>query len=110
MVPYVENGDWVIIRHRGCWGITGGTLEPGEDYLAVGRDAVHIVVSSFEGDGPPGSRNVQRYVENATAIYEEFRQAGVPVGEIFDLSWGNIDFSFADPDGNSIIIAQHKTG
>ena len=35
MVPYVENGDWVIIRHGGCWGITGGTLEPGEGYLAA---------------------------------------------------------------------------
>ena len=79
-------------------------------YMGVGRDAVHIVVSSFEGDGPPGSRNVQIYVENAKAIYEEFRQASVSVGEIFDQTWDNIEFSFEDPDGNSIIIAQHKTG
>lgn len=82
--------------------------KPDPCYMGVGRDAVHIVVSSFEGDGPPGSRNVQIYVEDATAIYEEFKQAGVSVGEIFDQTWGNIDFSFADPDGNSIIIAQHK--
>ncbi len=79
-------------------------------YMGVARDAAHIVVSSFEGDGPPGSRNVQIYVEDVRAVYEEFKQAGVSVGEIFDQTWGNIDFGFADPDGNSIIIAQQKDG
>ena len=39
MVPYVEDGNWVIIRHGGGWGITGGTLEPGESYMeAIERE------------------------------------------------------------------------
>ena len=35
LVPYVEDGTWLIIRHAGGWCITGGTLEPGGSYLAT---------------------------------------------------------------------------
>ncbi len=39
MAPYVEDGNWLIIRHDGGWCMTGGTLEPGESYLeAIERE------------------------------------------------------------------------
>ncbi len=79
-------------------------------YMGVVRDAAHVVISSFPGDGPPGTRTVQIYVEDAAAVYEEFKQAGIPVGRLRDQSWGNIEFSFEDPDGNSLCIAQDKNG
>ena len=79
-------------------------------YMGVVRDSAHIVVSSFPGDGPPGTRTVQIYVEDAAAVYEEYRQVGIAVGKLWDQSWGNIEFSFEDPDGNSLCIAQDKNG
>ena len=33
---------------------------------------------------------------------------GISVGELWDQSWGNLEFSFVDPDGNSLCIAQDK--
>ena len=76
--------------------------------MGVVRDAAHVVISSFPGDGPPGERTVQIYVEDAAAVYEEYGKAGIAVGELWDQSWGNIEFSFKDPDGNSLCIAQDK--
>ncbi len=79
-------------------------------YMGVVRDSAHVVISSFPGDGPPGARTVQIYVEDAAAVYAEYGQAGIAVGELSDQSWGNIEFSFEDPDGNSLCIAQDKIG
>jgi catechol 2,3-dioxygenase-like lactoylglutathione lyase family enzyme len=77
-------------------------------WLGVLRDGAHIVLSSFEANGPPG-RVVQIYVEDVAAIHREYRAAGVPVpDEILDQDWGNLEFSFVDPDGNRIEIAQDK--
>ena len=79
--------------------------------MVVARDGARLVLSSFEGDGPPGSRNVQIYVEDAAAVRREFLEAGVPgVGELFDQTWGNLEFSVADPDGNGLGFAQDKGG
>jgi catechol 2,3-dioxygenase-like lactoylglutathione lyase family enzyme len=78
-------------------------------YMGVVRDGAHLVLSSFAGDGPPGSRNVQIYVEDAAALRREFVAAGVPeVGELMDQSWGNLEFGFVDPDGNRLGFAQEK--
>jgi catechol 2,3-dioxygenase-like lactoylglutathione lyase family enzyme len=78
-------------------------------YMGVVRDGAHIVLSSFTGDGPPGTRNVQIYVADAVALRQEFVEAGVPgVGEILDQDWGNLEFGFVDPDGNRLGIAQEK--
>ena len=79
-------------------------------YMGVVRDAAHIVVSSFSGDGPPGARTVQIYVEDAATVYDEYKKAGISVGKLWDQSWGNLEFSFDDPDGNSLCIAQDKNG
>ena len=77
-------------------------------YMGVVRDEAHIVVSSFEGDGPPGARNVQIYAEDIAAIYEEYKQAGISVSSLMDQTWGNLEFGFVDPDGNKLCIAQNK--
>jgi len=74
------------------------------------RDGAHIVLSSFEANGPPG-RVVQIYVDDVAAVHREYRAAGVPVkDEILDQDWGNLEFSFVDPEGNRIDIAQDKGG
>lgn len=80
-------------------------------WLGVIRDGAHLVLSSFPGDGPPGGRVVQIYVQDAAAVHREFREAGVPVSDdLLDQSWGNLEFNVDDPDGNKIIIAQDKAG
>jgi catechol 2,3-dioxygenase-like lactoylglutathione lyase family enzyme len=77
-------------------------------YMGVVRDEAHIVVSSFEGDGPPGARNVQIYVEDIAAIYEEYKQVGISVSSLMDQTWGNLEFGFVDPDGNRLCMAENK--
>jgi len=78
-------------------------------WLGVVRDGAHLVLSSFDGDGPPGGRNLQIYVEDAAAVRREFQEAGVPgVSELFDQTWGNLEFSLVDPDGNRLGFAQDK--
>lgn len=76
-------------------------------WMGVVRDGAHLVLSSFDGDGPPGSRNVQIYVDDAAALRREFLEAGVrDVGELFDQTWGNREFGLVDPDGNRLGFAQ----
>src|SRR5262245_43695215 len=78
-------------------------------WMGVVRDGAQLVLSSFAGDGPPGSRNVQIYVEDVAAIRREFQEAGVPdVGELRDQTWGNLEFGILDPDGNRLCFAQDK--
>jgi catechol 2,3-dioxygenase-like lactoylglutathione lyase family enzyme len=78
-------------------------------WLGVIRDGAHIVLSSFPGDGPPGSRNVQIYVDDVAAVLAEFRAAGVDVeGDVLDQTWGNLEFNLTDPDGNRLNVAQDK--
>jgi len=58
-------------------------------WLGVIRDGAHLVLSSFAGDGPPGTRNVQLLVDDVAALQQEFTKAGVDCGgEIQDQSWG----------------------
>ena len=78
-------------------------------YMGVVRDGAHIVLSSFDGDGPPGSRNVQIYVDNLVEVRDEFRSTGVELpADILDQTWGNLEINLRDPDGNRIAIAQDK--
>jgi catechol 2,3-dioxygenase-like lactoylglutathione lyase family enzyme len=83
--------------------------KPDPCWLGVVRDGAHIVLSSFEGDGPPGTRATQIYVDDAAALRREFLAAGVPdVSQLWDQSWGNLEFSVKDPDGNALGFAQDK--
>ena len=83
--------------------------KPDPCWMGVVRDGAHLVLSSFQCDGPPGSRGLQIYVEDAAALQREFRDAGVAGPEqLMDQTWGNLEINLADPDGNQIIIAQDK--
>lgn len=88
---------------------------PGPDpldpcWMVVIRDDVRLILSSFDGDRSRRA-NVQIYVENAAALRREYIEAGVPsVGELWDQSWGNIEFGIRDPDGNNLNFAQEKGG
>jgi len=78
-------------------------------WLGVVRDGAHVVLSSFSGDGTPGTRSVQIYVENAGAVQRELRAAGVACGdELMDQDYGNLEFQVRDPDGNQLIFAEEK--
>ncbi len=76
-------------------------------WMGVARGGVHLVLSSFEGDGPPGSQGTQVFIENAEAVRNEFLAAGVDCGEqLMETSWGHIEFNVTDPDGNLLNFAQ----
>jgi len=80
-------------------------------WLGVARDGVHLVLSSFECDGPPGNQGTQIYIQDAAAVQREFRAAGVECGEeLADTSWGHLEFNVVDPDGNRLNFAQNKNG
>jgi catechol 2,3-dioxygenase-like lactoylglutathione lyase family enzyme len=83
--------------------------KPDPCWLVVGRDGARIVLSSFPGDGPPGTRAVQIYVDDAAALRRDYQAAGVPdIGQLWDQDWGNLEFSVKDPDGNGLCFAQDK--
>ncbi len=80
-------------------------------WMGIVRDGAHLVLSSFDGDGPPGSRNVQIHVDDVVALRSEFEKAGVTdIGQLWDQSWGNLEFGLVDPDGNRLNFAQEKGG
>jgi catechol 2,3-dioxygenase-like lactoylglutathione lyase family enzyme len=80
-------------------------------WMGVIRDGAHLVLSSFEGDGPPGSRGTQIMIADAAAVQREFREAGVEAGdELRDQTWGHLEFNVRDPDGNLLNFAQDKGG
>jgi catechol 2,3-dioxygenase-like lactoylglutathione lyase family enzyme len=77
-------------------------------WMVVIRDRVPIVLSSFQGDGPPG-RGLQIYVDDVRELRDELERAGVPsLGEILDQDWGNLELGVTDQDGNHLCFAQDK--
>ena len=77
--------------------------------MGLARDGAHIVISSLEPDGPPGSRTVQIYVDDVFGLRDELIKAGVrPRGEVLDQDWGNLEIGVVDPDGNGITFSQEK--
>lgn len=80
-------------------------------YLGLQRDQAHVVVSSFAGDGPPGARGTQIYVDDVKAVHAELTAKGLVIeGGIFDQDYGNLEFGIDDPDGNGIVFSQDKNG
>jgi catechol 2,3-dioxygenase-like lactoylglutathione lyase family enzyme len=76
-------------------------------WMGVIRDGAHLMLSSFEGDGPPGSRGTQIMIEDAAAVQREYQQAGVDCGDALrEESWGHTEFNVTDPDGNLLNFAQ----
>jgi hypothetical protein len=76
--------------------------------MGVTRDGAHIVLSSFSGDGPPGTRGTQILIEDAAAVHREFSEAGVACSDLVHETWGHVEFNVIDPDGNLLNFAQEK--
>jgi catechol 2,3-dioxygenase-like lactoylglutathione lyase family enzyme len=79
-------------------------------YAGLSRDGNQIHLSTFSGDGVPGTA-VYCYVDDVDALFERFRQAGLktpgrpesPVDEgPVDQTWGMREVYVRDPDGNTL--------
>ena len=80
-------------------------------YMGLVRDGAHLVISSFGGDGPAGSRSVQIYVDDILGTRDELVAAGVALdGDVMDQTWGNLEINLRDPDGNLLVLAEDKHG
>ena len=82
--------------------------EASEDpcYLGLVREGAALHVSSFSGDGNPGSA-VYVVVDDVDALAAQLRERGVEIAlEPTDQSWGNREMYVEDPDGNSVRFVQ----
>lgn len=78
-----------------------GTDEPEVAGFSFGSG--YLVVHA-DGRGPGAQRyvggmHVAVQVEDAAAEHARLKAAGLAVGELADLPWGERSFSFPDPDG-----------
>ncbi|GAB5536567.1 MAG: hypothetical protein Rubg2KO_28160 [Rubricoccaceae bacterium] len=79
---------------------------PDPCYLTLSRDNARIHLSSFPGDGVPGSV-VNLYVTDVDAIHDELTTAGLTADLApTDQSWGTREVYIADPDGNKLRFVQ----
>lgn len=76
-------------------------------YLGLVRDGAALHVSSFAGDGRPGSV-VVLVVDDVDALYAELSARTVTF-ELTptDQTWGNREMYVNDPDGNGLRFTQH---
>lgn len=87
---YLRTGSWSFLRR--------GTLK-----LRVGHRP-GIVPMSGCGDH---SLIAQAVVDDAIAMYEEFRARGVEATEPEDKPWGQREFRVLTPDGHRFLFSQH---
>ncbi len=76
----------------------------GGGYAFVTRDGIEIhlgVVSDLDG-GAAANSGAYLFVEDADALAEEWRSAGVEVHGPEDTDWGQHEGGHIDPDGNLI--------
>jgi catechol 2,3-dioxygenase-like lactoylglutathione lyase family enzyme len=71
-------------------------------YLGLLRDEARLHLSSFSGDGVPGSV-VNFLVDDVDALHREFmaKQVRIDTGPV-DQAWGTREMYIRDADGNSI--------
>ena len=76
-------------------------------FLGLSRDGVWLHVSSFSGDGVPGSL-VYLLVDDVNALHAELGAQGVTIdaGHPIDQDWGNREMYLSDPFGNRIRFTQ----
>jgi uncharacterized glyoxalase superfamily protein PhnB len=71
-------------------------------YLGVARDGALLHLSSFGGDGRPGSV-VYLIVDDIDQLHGELLERGVAIDmPPTNQTWGNREMYVRDPDGNSI--------
>jgi uncharacterized glyoxalase superfamily protein PhnB len=78
-------------------------FEPGLPlFVSVSRDGVSLHLSEHSGDGPVAVR-VYVYVRDPQALFEELRSRGARIVAEPELqSYGTLEFSVEDLDGNRI--------
>jgi len=78
-------------------------------YLGVARDDALLHLSSFDGDGRPGSV-VYLIVDDIDQLHGELLERGVAIDmPPTDQSWGNREMYIRDLDGNRIrFVKQEK--
>ena len=75
-------------------------------YLGVVRDGVVLHLSTFPGDGVPGSA-VYVFVDDVDRLHAEFISKGVPIDTPpVDQTWGMREMFVRDPDGNRVQFGQ----
>jgi catechol 2,3-dioxygenase-like lactoylglutathione lyase family enzyme len=88
-----------------------GPASPHADpcYMALSRDGVWIVLSSFSGDGVAGGV-VNFHLDDVDALYGEFVAAGIPVElSPVDQTWGTREMYVRDPDRNCLRFIAQQT-
>lgn len=75
-------------------------------YMGLMRDGAELHVSSFPGDGRPGSVVYLR-ASDVDEVYAGLKDADVSVDlPPTDQTWGNRELYIRDPDGNAIRFAR----
>ena len=75
-------------------------------YLGMQKEQACLHVSSFPGDGVPGSV-VYIVVDDVDGLHSQFVGKGVPIALVpTDQTWGNREMYVEDPDGNTLRFAQ----
>lgn len=78
-------------------------------YMALSRDNVWIILSSFSGDGVAGGV-VNFQLDDVDALYDEFVAAEIPVDlPPVDQTWGTREMYVRDPDRNSLRFIDQQT-
>jgi uncharacterized glyoxalase superfamily protein PhnB len=94
----------------------GFTVEPYEDGLGYGfveRDGVQLHLSLWEEHDPARTASsIYLYVDDADALYAEWRDANVEgrLGEPEDTPWGLREGVHIDPEGNLIRFGSFLDG
>lgn len=79
-------------------------------YLGLSRDGVVLHVSSFPGDGTPGSV-VNLLVDDVDALHRELAGRSVPIAlPPTDQIWGEREMYVRDSDDNCIRFVRDSTG
>ena len=79
---------------------------PGSGYMGIYRDAVHMHLSTFSGDGVAGGV-VNLLVDNVDELHAEFVAKGVKiaVGPV-NQTWGTREIYVKDSDNNCLRFMQ----
>ena len=76
--------------------------------MGVVRDGVVLHLSSFSGDGVPGSA-VCVFVEDVDALHAELVERGVSIDTPpVDQTWGTSEMFIRDADRNKIAFSQER--
>ena len=87
-------------------------LDPLKDdpcYMGISRDGIWLHISSYSGDGVPGSV-ANLIVDNIDEIYAEYAKQGLQIDTPpTDQPWGSREMYIKDPEGNSLRYIQPKS-